>query len=102
MPDRDLCLALAEALGWERVNSQEDWIHVDSRLFRAGWLLTPAGAFAVLEAMRGRGAGIALADRKEGRWEAYIYLSYGREGDVVHNNLARAIAEAAYTALVGL
>jgi hypothetical protein len=107
LTDRELGLALAEALGWQLDADREGyWPYGTANFWQSrDWLLTPAGAFAVLDAMRELGhyysitlervGGSDLVDVELNHPEPEWYIT----GHGQHANLARAIAEAAYAAL---
>lgn len=107
LSDRDLCLGLAERLGWPvwEGPGQHFWLKDREGVGTSSyleWLLTSAGCFAVLDAMRERGWIVDMqADKPDTPvvvWFRQFKPSY-RAGKVKVVGLARAICEAAYDAL---
>lgn len=104
LSDRDLCLGLAERLGWAIDDLDYgrivQWPGVGLRGCED--LLTPAGCFAVLDAMRALEWTPSLL---QGFWSFGRYVPGGLHGEVWVSASARAssderaVCEAAYDAL---
>lgn len=105
LSDRDLCLGVIKALGWKINRDGPELLFLlpgpSRALLPLDFLLTPAGAFAVLEAMRERAMRPVMGwTTNAGPWTVQIF-GPGLEDFTLasHVSLARAIAEAAYAAL---
>lgn len=103
LSDRDLCLGLAERLGWLGLPGPgaDRWLDREREFEAPEWLLTPAGAFAVLDAMRELGYWVVIEEVGSLTDGCLVHIwrqgrNMGRGKRPVR---ARAIAEAAYAAL---